>query len=117
MKKCPFCAEEIQDEAKICKHCHSNLAQVDGKKVDSINPACKLCGSEMRKSSEGSSRGIGCLLFLIAIFLLFLFPFGTIIGVLLILYSLHLGSKRRGLWVCKKCGHQVERKIRWFEFG
>lgn len=42
MKKCPFCAEEIQDEAIVCKHCGRDL-------------------QPQKKTKKGAGLGGGCL--------------------------------------------------------
>ncbi|MGH7826278.1 MAG: PspC domain-containing protein [Candidatus Binatia bacterium] len=52
MKKCSYCAEEIQDEAVRCKHCGSNLAI-------SPWPSRRLYRSQRDRKVAGISGGLG----------------------------------------------------------
>jgi hypothetical protein len=73
MKTCPFCAEQIPADAKVCKFCSSTVVRSCPSCAEEVLPtarACRFCGSALpgeaappapRASGgpEGETRGIG----------------------------------------------------------
>ena len=68
MKKCPFCAEEIQDAAIVCKHCNRNLPETVAKEKGTP-----------KQSSGGAGMAV-----LVTLVLLFLMLLVTPIPVVLV---------------------------------
>lgn len=80
------------------------------------NPVCSACGGEMKKSKHALGSSWGCL-FLIIGAVLCTTLIGAVLGIPAILYGLHLGMKRTGVWRCLSCSTEIPRAISWHEWG
>jgi len=77
------------------------------------NIKCKQCTGTMQKATKGEANMgaqlLGLVLFLAGLVLLFLFPIGTIVGILLMVSAAGAGYKQKKIWKCASCGYFFER--------
>jgi hypothetical protein len=74
---------------------------------------CQQCGYGMERAKRSEHnmplQALGVAIFIVGICLLFVFPIGTVIGVILIIVATRLGYSEKKVWKCGNCGYFFER--------
>lgn len=73
---------------------------------------CQKCNGTMNKTEKIEKNLLhqlfGILIFIIGLLLCFLFPIGTLFGLVLMYGALYLGYSKKKVWKCSNCGYYFE---------
>ncbi len=117
-KSCPFCAEDVLEEAIKCKHCGSmldgsaaqqNEAPVASQPKKGKTPTCQHCDGEMAKKTKAKHSRLLVLFLGVVGIILIVTVVAWFIGLpmVLIAFIMLFGTKK--FWKCKNCGAVLER--------
>lgn len=62
MKKCPYCSEDIPEESKVCKFCHSSVVKkcpMCSEEIGVLAKKCRFCGSDLAAPAPAGAPAAG----------------------------------------------------------
>jgi len=110
--ECPICKRKVAVKMKECPHCRPVIPVIPEPvkpaiAVKPVTPAAVIKPAKKpRPVVKFEFIGLGCAIQAIGVILLFWFPFGTLLGLLLLV----IGSRMARKWICSECKNPLASK-------